>query len=291
MTDLQLWLAAIQIGAFFSLVALGMYLVVIGADFFNFAVGPYAMAAAMSGSWFVLEYQAPLWLALLLGVAVAVLLSVITEKLIVQPVQQRAGRGELPALVAVAAVLFAVQQLAGTVFGRTPFPGQELFRFEPVHIAGAELDSASITLIAGTVLVFAAVGVWLQTTRTGRLLRAVGDNPDAARVLGLPVNRIRMVAFVVSGLIAALAGILFAPKAGVQFTSGLSWTLTAFIALVIGGTGRSWAPLVGGMLLGLVQVFIPFYFGNAATQIAILIVALVFFSLRPEGVFSRKVRI
>ncbi|TQF69401.1 branched-chain amino acid ABC transporter permease [Rhodococcus spelaei] len=291
MTDAQLWLAALEIGAFFSLIALGMYLVVVGADFFNFAMGPYAMAAAMACSFVVVDHGVPLWLALLLGLAVGMALSVITEKLVVQQVQKRSGRGELPALVAVTAVLFAVQQLAGTIFGRTPLPGQKLFDFQPVTVAGATVDSSSIVLIAGTAIVFAAVGLWLQISQTGRLLRAVGDNPEAARVLGLPVNRVRLVAFTVAGLIAAIAGLLFASKAGVQFTSGLSWTLTAFIALVIGGTGRSWAPLVGGLLLGFVQVFAPYYFGASAAQTAILLIALVFFAFRPEGLLSRKVRV
>lgn len=291
MTDAQLWLAAVEIGAFFSLIALGMYLVVVGADFFNFAMGPYAMAAAMACSAVVVNYVVPLWLALVLGVAVGVVLSVATDLLVVRQVQKRSGRGELPALVAVTAVLFAVQQLSGTIFGRTPLPGQKLFDAEPFTVAGATVDTASVTLIGGTLLVFAVVGIWLQTSQTGRLLRAVGDNPDAARVLGLPVARIRLVAFTAAGVIAAVAGLLFAPKAGVQFTSGLSWTLTAFLALVIGGTGRSWAPLIGGMLLGFVQVFAPFYFGASAAQTAILVLALVFFAFRPEGVFSRKVRV
>lgn len=291
MTDAQLWLAAIEIGAFFSLIALGMYLVVVGADFFNFAMGPYAMAAAMASSWVAANHGVALWLAMPMGIAVAVALSVLTEKLVVKQVQKRSGRGELPALVAVTAVLFGIQQLAGTVFGRTPLPGQKIFEFDPITVGGATVDSSTVVLIVGTAAVFIAAGLWLNRSTSGRLLRAVGDNPDAARVLGLPVDRVRLIAFTLAGVIAAIAGLLFAPKAGVQFTSGLSWTLTAFIALVIGGTGRSWAPLIGGMLLGIVQVFAPYYFGASAAQTAILLIALVFFAFRPEGLLSRKVRV
>ncbi|NKV70382.1 branched-chain amino acid ABC transporter permease [Rhodococcus hoagii] len=291
MTDPQLWLAALEIGAFFSLIALGMYLVVVGADFFNFAMGPYAMAAAMACSFVVVDHGVPLWLALLLGLAVGMALSVITEKLVVQQVQKRSGRGELPALVAVTAVLFAVQQLAGTIFGRTPLPGQKLFDFQrspsPAPPSTARRSSSS------------SAPLWCSSwwvcgcrrrRRVGCCARSV-TNPEAARILGLPVKRVRLVAFTVAGLIAAIAGLLFAPKAGVQFTSGLSWTLTAFIALVIGGTGRSWAPLIGGLLLGFVQVFAPYYFGASAAQTAILLIALVFFAFRPEGLLSRKVRV
>ena len=271
MTDAQLWLAAIEIGAFFSLIALGMYLVVVGADFFNFAMGPYAMAAAMASSWVAINYGLALWIAMPLGIAVAVALSILTEKLVVKQVQKRSGRGELPALVAVTAVLFGIQQLAGTVFGRTPLPGQKIFDFDPISVLGATVDSSTVVLVVGTALIFVGIGLWLNRSTSGRLLRAVGDSPDAARVLGLPVDRVRLIAFTLAGVIAAVAGLLFAPKAGVQFTSGLSWTLTAFIALVIGGTGRSWAPLIGGMVLGVVQVFAPYYFGASAAQTAILL--------------------
>ncbi|UDF22750.1 branched-chain amino acid ABC transporter permease [Rhodococcus qingshengii] len=291
MTDAQLWLAAIEIGAFFSLIALGMYLVVVGADFFNFAMGPYAMAAAMASSWVAINYGLALWIAMPLGIAMAVALSILTEKLVVKQVQKRSGRGELPALVAVTAVLFGIQQLAGTVFGRTPLPGQKIFDFDPISVLGATVDSSTVVLVVGTAVIFVGIGLWLNRSTSGRLLRAVGDSPDAARVLGLPVDRVRLIAFTLAGVIAAVAGLLFAPKAGVQFTSGLSWTLTAFIALVIGGTGRSWAPLIGGMVLGVVQVFAPYYFGASAAQTAILLIALVFFAFRPEGLLSRKVRV
>ncbi len=258
MTDAQLWLAAIEIGAFFSLIALGMYLVVVGADFFNFAMGPYAMAAAMASSWVAINYGLALWIAMPLGDRGSVALSILTEKLVVKQVQKRSGRGgELPALVAVTAVLFGIQQLAGTVFGRTPLPGQKIFDFDPISVLGATVDSSTVVLVVGTAVIFVGIGLWLNRSTSGRLLRAVGDSPDAARVLGLPVDRVRLIAFTLAGVIAAVAGLLFAPKAGVQFTSGLSWTLTAFIALVIGGTGRSWAPLIGGMVLGVVQVFAP----------------------------------
>lgn len=291
MSNAQLWIAAVEIGAFFALLALAMYLVVIGTDFFNFAMGPYAMAAAISTSWLVVEKGAAIWVAVIAGIILATVLSVATEILVIRPVQRRSGRGELPALVAVTAVLFAVQQLAGTIFGRTPMPGTSLFDIGPFDILGVTVSGTTVTLVAGALIVFALTVGWLRLSSSGRLLRAVGDNPEAARILGLPVARIRLVAFAVAGVIAALAGILFAPKSGVQFTSGLSWTLTAFLALVIGGTGRAWAPLVGGLVLGFAQVFAPYYFGASAAQTAILVIALAFFAFRPEGLITRKVRV
>ncbi|MBS4751943.1 branched-chain amino acid ABC transporter permease [Nocardioides sp. zg-ZUI104] len=290
MTNLQLWLSAIEIGCFFALIALGYLLVVVGADFFNFALGPFAMVGGLGTSWLVLEQEVPLWPAVALGLLMVLALSAVTELAVVRPVQRRSGRGELPALVAVAAVLFAVQQGAGLIFGRLSLPGQRLLDIDPIEVGDAFLQPGALLLVAAAVVVFVAVGGFLRFTRTGRLLRAVGDNREAAAVLGLPVGRVRLVAFLLGGLIAGIAGILYASKSGVAFTSGLGWTLTGFLALVIGGTGRVWAPLVGGLVLGVVQVFTPYYISEIGPETVILVLALLFFAFRPEGLFVRKVR-
>lgn len=290
MTDPQLWLSALEIGAFFGLIALGYQLTLIGAGFFNFAIGPYGMVAALSTTWFVSHSGFPVLLAALIGLVLAVALSGLTELLVIRPVQKRAGLADLPALVAVTGVLFIIQQGAGLVFDRRSLPGQPLISMGPWNIAGVHVTGTAVLLIAVTALIFVVLTIWMDRSRSGRLLRAVGDNRDAASILGLPVNRIRMVAFFLSGAIAAIAGLLYAPKSGALYTVGLNWTLVGFLALVIGGIGRTWAPLVGGMLLGIVQVFAPYYFGNLGPTTVVLIVTLIFFALRPQGLFVAKVR-
>ncbi|MEU4014740.1 branched-chain amino acid ABC transporter permease [Microbacterium sp. NPDC028030] len=291
MTDPQLWLSVLEIGSFFGLIALAYQLTLIGAGFFNFAIGPYAMAAALGASWLTLEIGLPIALSLVLGLVIAVVASGLTELLVVRQVQKRSGRGELPALVAVTAVLFIVQQGAGAIFGRPALPGQVLFSFGPWQIGSAYISGTAVVLIVATALIFLAVSLWMRHSRTGRLLRAVGDNRGAAALLGLPVGRIRLIAFLLAGLIAGAAGLLYAPKTGVAFTSGLSWTLVGFLALVIGGTGRTWAPLLGGFVLGAIQVFAPFYFGSMGPTTMVLLIALLFFAFRPQGLFSTRVRI
>lgn len=291
MNDPQLWLSVLEIGSFFGLIALAYQLTLIGAGFFNFAIGPYAMTAALGASWLAIELKLPVAVSLIVGLLLAVVLSGLTELLVVRQVQKRGGGGELPALVAVTAVLFIVQQGAGAVFGRPALPGQVLVTFGPWQFGDVYLAGTTVVLVVATAVIFVAASLWMKHSRTGRLLRAVGDNREAASLLGLPVGRIRLIAFIVAGLIAGLAGLLYAPKTGVSFTSGLSWTLVGFLALVIGGTGRTWAPLVGGLLLGAIQVFAPFYFGSMGPTTIVLLIALLFFAFRPQGLFAMRVRI
>jgi branched-chain amino acid transport system permease protein len=290
MGQLQLWLSALEMGCFFGLLALAYYLVLVGAGFFNFAIGPYAMVGGLCTSYLVLYEDMNVWAAAAVAISAAAALAVITELAVVRPVQRRSGGGELPALVAVAAVLFAIQQLGGYLFGYTTLPGQNLFTFDPVTVGDTAIQPSTLVLLAFTVVAFAGLALWIRSTSTGRLLRAVGDSTHAARLLGLPVNRIRLIAFVLSGLLAGIIGLLFAPKAGVSSLSGLSWALSGVLAMVVGGTGSVWAPLVGGLLLGAVEVFVPYYFGGQSHVYGLLIVALLFFALKPSGLFVRRVR-
>lgn len=290
MNNLQLWISALEISGFFSLMGLSYLLIRLGTDFFNFALGAYAMVAALSTTYLVRIAGLGLWLAVLISVAIAVALGVLTEVGLVRLVQKRAANEELPALIAVAALLFLIAQVSGDVFGRAPAPGQKLIGGDPMIVFGAILTPTAALIIALTAACFVTVTLWMKFSTTGRLLRAVGDNREAAQTLGFPVNRVRLFAFVIGTIIAAFGGLAFASKSGVAFNSALDWTLLGFLALVFGGTGRVWAPLVGGLILGMLQMFLPYYFPHFSPTIGIFLVALVLFSVRPQGLFVRKVR-
>jgi branched-chain amino acid transport system permease protein len=291
MTNLQLWVSAIQEGCFYGLIALAYYVVLVGTGFFNFAVGQYAMVGGLFTAWLVSNHGVELWLAVAIACVSAIVLAAATELVVVRPVQRRSGRDELPALVAVVAVLFTIQQLAGVVFGYVTLPGPALLNIQPVTVASASISGTVLLTWIVTFVIFAIAMIWIRVTRTGRVLRAVGDNRAAASLLGLPVGRIRVIAFIVCGLVAAIAGILFAPQAGIGNTNGLDFALQGFLALIVGGIGTIWAPLIGGLILGILGEFIPFYFGGPWLAYVLLIVALVFFGARPEGIFARRVRV
>lgn len=290
MREPQLWVSVFEIGSFYSLIALAYLLVLEGAGFFNFAIGPYAMVAGLGTSWLVIEKDWNPVPSAVFMVVVVMALAAVTDVVIVRRIEKKSGGGELPALVAVAAIIFAIQQAAGMAFGRRDLPGQRLITFDRIELGEAIIQPTSVLLFAVTVVLFVAVALWFKLTATGRTLRAVGDNKHAAGLLGLPVSRVRLTAFVLAGLIGALAGLLYAPKAGVSFDRGLVWAVSGFLALVVGGTGSSWAPLLGGFLLAASQVFVPYYWGGGSQDYVTLIVALVFFAFRPQGIFTRRIR-
>ncbi|GEL21230.1 branched-chain amino acid ABC transporter permease [Pseudonocardia sulfidoxydans NBRC 16205] len=283
--------SAIELGLFYALLALAFLLVLEGSAFFNFGIGPCAMFAPLFATWLVRSGDVPVIPAILAGILGAVVLSVLTEVLVIRSVERKSGTDPLPALVAVVAVLFIIEQLAGLIFGRALTPGQHVWRHAPFRFAGIVVTPAQVLLTVVTLATFVLVATWARRSSTGRLLRAVGDHQSAARLLGLPVARVRLLAFGIAGLIAGIAGVLFAPKAGVHFQTGLTWSLWGFLALVVGGTGSFWGPLAGGLLLAFAQTFASYWFGSAATDYLTLAVALAFFVARPTGLFTRTVRV
>ena len=289
MNEVQLWLSALEVGCFFALLGLAFLLVWQGTGDFNFAIGPLAMIGALSASWLSIEHGVPMWPALLLGIVLVVVLSAVIELAVVRPISSRTTQ-HLPAVVAIAAVLFAIMQGAAVFFGRTSLPGLQVVSFDPIQFGELTIISTALVLILVTFATFAAIGIWVKAAPSGRLLRAVGNNADAARTIGLPVSRVRLTAFVLAGAIAAVAGLLYAPKSGVSFDRGLTWTMVGFLAVVVGGTGSIWAPLVAGLLLGALEVFLPYYFSSSTPDYVMLLLALVFFAFRPQGIFMQRVR-
>lgn len=279
----------VEIGCFYALIAAAYLVVMHGSGLFNFAIGPYAMAAGLGGAFFGSQLGWPAVVAILAGIAISVSVSLLTELVIVRPIEARGGP-ELAALVAMVSVLFAVQQGAATAFGRRPLPGTRWIGGDLIRLGPFTVDPQSVVLVIVTLVVFGALAIWFRRAKYGQLLRAVGDNKHAARTLGLPVNRIRLVAFGLAGLVAGIAGSLFAPKAGVSFDAGLLYTTSGLLAFVIGGTGSVWAPLVGGLLFAALQLMATLWFGSSAIHYVTLAVAVVFFAFRPGGLFTRRMR-
>lgn len=289
MGEVQLWVSVIEVGCFFALLGLAFLLVWQGTGDFNFAIGPLAMIGALCVSWLVVEKDLGTLAAMVVGMALVLALSATIELGVVRPISSRTTH-HLPVVVAIAAVLFAVMQGAGVFFGRSSLPGQQILTIDPIEVGGAVIRPATLLLVAVTVVTFALVLSWVKLSPSGRLLRAVGNNVDAARLIGLPVARVRLTAFLLSGFIAGTAGILYAPKSGIGFERGLTWTMLGFLVVVVGGTGSIWAPLVAGLILGTLEIFLPFYFNASTPSYVKLLLALAFFAFKPEGLFTKRVR-
>lgn len=285
--EAQVLLAGLTASCLYAVVALSYFLISKGTRLVNFAVGGYAVFAALAvvrlsaGGW-------PLLLAVAVALAAASVLAMLTEVLLVAVMQRR--QSAITAIeIAIVALLFVLEQTAGLLFGRQP---STTSAWIDGALGSGDLRVTYQTLLTFgvTVAVFAAVALWLQRGRYGRMLRAVGDNPSAAGVLGMPVRRVRLAAMGAAGGAAGLAGVLAVAQSSLTVESGTRLTLLGFVALVLGGMAHVWAPLVGGVLLGLLEAVSARLIGDQVRDYVILALVLVIFTFRPRGLFAVEER-
>lgn len=262
-----------------------------GAGVINLAVGAYAMFAALLCAELAQGYGLGAVVATLLALGLVSAMGLSTDLLVVKPIRYRSGGQLLPALVGIVALLFGLQQLAGELFGTQLTRVGAWWPGAPVEFGDVIVDRAAIVLVVVGLVAYAATIVWLRFASLGRLLRAVGDREETARIIGLPVNRVRVMTFLLTGAVAGLAGILSAQRGGVSFLSAFNYSLAGFVAFVIGGRGALYGPLVGGLLLAASEVLFSYYYGAAAVTYITFGVAVLFFAVRPEGLFSKRIRV
>jgi branched-chain amino acid transport system permease protein len=286
--EFRVLLAGVETGAFYGLVALGYFLFLRATAAVNFAMGAYVMFAGMTSAYLVVEQGVPQPVGVLIALLAAVLLSWLAEDGILRPMLART-REEFGPVMAVVAFMFVIEQAAGLIYGRTPVRGEELVS-ATIPIGDGWIEAHDLVALAGTLLIFAVAASWLKHGRYGRMLRAVGDNAEAAKALGLPVRRIRLSAIIATGLVCGAAGVFVAPQTALTYQSHLSFAILGFLALVLGGTATAWAPLAGGLLLAMIETVSARAIGGAFRDYVLLVLVMLVFSLRPEGLFTIHVR-
>jgi branched-chain amino acid transport system permease protein len=287
MTEFSVIWGGLVSGALFGLLGLGYLLLLRATRIFNFAVGAFAGIAAVSfASW---SSSMPPPVAALASIAGGTALAILVDIVVTRPIQAREIRGHLGVVLGLTATLFLIIQVTRQIFSARTFLGQ------PIVTGHAEIARTVISLHSALTLIVAiaataSITLWQAYGKGGRLLAAVGDNWEAAVLLALPVRGIRYIAVGVAGLICSIAGVLLAGGAPVTFQSSFNLALVGFLALVIGGTSSNWGPLLGGMIIGLTDTIGARLIGASIHEYLMLLVILLVFRLRPQGLLAKTVR-
>jgi branched-chain amino acid transport system permease protein len=246
---------ALALGSLYALIALGITLVYSVMGMMNFAHGEFIMLSAYALFVFAgLPFAAGVACALLTGVLIALL----AERVAFRPVRAVDLSAQLVTSLAVAAILQNAVMVA--VDARAQSVETPATLSESTSVAGIAVPNLEFVTIALTVIVLSGLGWLLYRTRTGLAMRAAAENFDMARLLGVRADRVIMVAFAISGVLAAAVGVLIVLQTGqVSPTMGLTPVLVGFVAVVIGGFGRMVGAVVGGLLLGALSSLLGAY--------------------------------
>ena len=284
----------LSLGSIYGLIALGYTMVYGILRLINFAHGDVYMIGAYAGYYLSLRLRGeqPSFLraavVMLLAMAVCALLGMLIERLAYRPVRQASKMTSLITAIGVSLLLENGGQL---VFGPDPKFFPSLAPHYELSVGEIRLTSEQLTVFAVSLLVAAFLYVLVMKTKTGVAMRAVSFNLDAAKLMGVPTDRIIMVTFALGSAFAAVAGVLIGmaiPK--IDPLMGVMYGLKAFVAAVLGGIGNIPGALLGGLLIGLAETFVVAYISPTfrdAIAFAILIALLLF---RPQGILGQVVK-
>ncbi|GIL01332.1 MAG: branched-chain amino acid ABC transporter permease [Alphaproteobacteria bacterium] len=274
----------IAIGSIFAMIAMSFNIVHGATGILNFAQGSMLVLGGFAAFFLANGVGLGWWLAMLVvsGLLVAALLAFqgwITLLPLRSSVEQDSWIISTVAVsVIVGAVLLITQgPFAYTVQGMAP----------PFRILGVRTPGAYALAIGCMLFWFVALRFFLRKTFIGLAISALSQDFDAARAAGLPVRRLQLIAFAISGLMVGTAGFLVAPVISVSSDAGLRYVLNGFVAAVVGGIGSNLGTLIGGPLVGVVTMLTAYRVGGAYQDLASLLVLVAILMLRPQGLFGR----
>ncbi|MBI4963213.1 MAG: branched-chain amino acid ABC transporter permease [Desulfomonile tiedjei] len=284
---LELTISGLLVGLMYSLVALGFVLIYKASGVFNFAQGDMTFLAALGLA--ALSVKLPLWVGVIIIIGVMVALAMAIERIVLKPL---VARPPLVLFMATIGIAFFLQGLAQGVWGTQPRGLNLGVADETYEIAGIFVSSLDIlgAIVAGVLVV---VLVWFfQKTKTGRALRAVSDDHEAALSVGIPLRKAWGITWAIAGIVAIVAGALWGTRVGVQASLALL-ALKALPVLILGGIDSIPGAIIGGLIIGatenLAEGLLGPMVGGGIKNFFPYLLALIVLGVRPYGLFGREI--
>ena len=301
---LETLLGGLMVGMLYSLVALGFVLIYKASGVFNFAQGAMVLFAALAMARFA-EWI-PAWTgihnpvlaglgAFIIAGAIMFIVAWLIERLALRHLVNQEATTLLMATLGISYFLDGIGQ---TIIGSDIYkidigmPKDPIMAFENVFEGGILINKEDLYAALIAAVLVTLLSVFFQKTATGRALRAVADDHQAAQSIGIPLNRIWFIVWCVAGVVALVAGVIWGSKLGVQF-SLTTVAMRALPVVILGGLTSVPGAILGGLIIGvgekLSEVFLGPYVGGGIEIWFAYVLALVFLLFRPQGLFGEKI--
>ena len=301
---LETLFGGLMAGMLYSLIALGFVLIFKASGVFNFAQGAMVLFAALAMARF--SEWLPQWLGfeskvlanvLAFGVAIVVMVAVawLIERLVLRRLVNQEG---ITLLMATLGITYFLDGFGQTVFGSDIYkidiglPKDPIFLLEGAFQGGILINKEDLYAAGIAAALVLLLTLFFQKTGTGRALRAVADDHQAAQSIGIPLNRIWVIIWSVAGFVALVAGMIWGSKLGVQFSLSLV-ALKALPVVILGGLTSVPGAIVGGLIIGvgekLSEVYIGPMFGGGIEIWFGYVLVLFVLLVRPQGLFGEKI--
>jgi branched-chain amino acid transport system permease protein len=277
-------ISGLGLGSMYGLLALGFHITHAVSHTVNFAQGSTMMLGAVICFAFWVTLGFPLVPAIALALAACAVWGMIVERVAVRPFVERGSSSWLIATVALGIV---IDNIVLFTFGKDPRgmpPG--VLTTGAITIADVRIQYLQALIPIVGIALAVALHLFFRNARFGKALLAVVQNKDAARLMGINVERVIVAAFALSGLLAGIAGILVAPLFTISSTMGTLFGIKAFAVAILGGLGNAWGVVLAGLFYGVAEALIIALLGSTYSQIVTFALVIVALALRPHGLFG-----
>ena len=301
---LETLFGGLMAGMLYALVALGFVLIFKASGVFNFSQGALVLFAALAMARF--SEWIPQWLgfnslvlANILAFAVAVALMVLVAWLIERlALRKLINQDGITLLMATLGISYFIDGAGQLLFGSATYkidvgmPKDPMIVLESLFEGGLLLSKEDLYASAAAATLVILLSIFFQKTKTGRALRAVADDHQAAQSIGSPLSRIWIIVWSIGGIVALVAGVIWGSKLGAQFSISLV-ALKAFPVVILGGLTSVPGAIVGGLIIGvgekLAEIYIGPMLGGGIENWFAYVLALAFLLVRPQGLFGDKI--
>ncbi len=279
----------LSLGSIYAIIALGYTMVYGIAKMLNFAHGDVIMIGAYIAFCGLQYWGLPPVIAILAAMAVCTLLGVTIEGLAYRPLRQATS---LAVLITAIGMSYLLQNIALMIWGANPksFP-RTFINGASIRIGQLSISSATIWTILANIVIMVALTLFTAKTKMGKAMRCVSEDRGAAELMGINVNRTISMTFAIGSALAAIAGVLLCSSYPIlQPTTGSMPGIKAFTAAVFGGIGSIPGAMIGGVLLGVIEIFGKAYISTELGDAIVFAVLIVVLLVKPTGLLGKPVR-
>ena len=280
----------ISLGSIYAMIALGYTMVYGIAKMLNFAHGDVIMVGAYLAFCASQYWGFPPIVALLIAMAACTVLGMTIEKLAYAPLRQATS---LAVLITAIGMSYLLQNLALLIWGANPKVFPDLIGLDSVHLFDGQLviKGATLVTIAANIVIMLVLTLFINRTKMGKAMRCVSEDRGAAELMGINVNRTISVTFAIGSCLAAVAGFLLCSSYPMlQPTTGSMPGIKAFTAAVFGGIGSIPGAMIGGILLGVIEILGKAYISTELGDAIVFAVLIIVLLVRPTGLLGKPMR-
>ncbi len=280
----------ISLGSVYAIIALGYTMVYGIAKMLNFAHGDVIMVGAYISYVSTASLNVPPLLSVVIAMAVCTVLGILIEGLAYRPLRKASS---LAVLITAIGVSYLLQNAALLIWGSTPISFASVVPFDSVSLFGGKLviTAESIVTVAVSIVIMVLLNLFTKKGKMGKAMRAVSEDKDAAQLMGINTNATISMTFAIGSALAAVAGVLLCSAYPMLTpTTGSMPGIKAFTAAVFGGIGSIPGAMLGGIMLGVIEIFATSYISSELSNAILFAILIIVLLVKPTGLLGKAVK-